>query len=498
MSEQDDLSLKNRKWSYYFLLYFREQLKRTFQEDEGLASEISFALIITSPRLLAHPEEFEQLKEQYRAWNSEAVPVYLFTEPCTPALENVYVVPIYSIDPESNLLLTNEEIFNQGKMHYFLSRISDVLYSLSGIVFEKMGYTSEAVYLAACDDSLNPLKQLIRKDLLQNGYFVFPDLLAPLDLETRMQQAVLSVHLFAKHLEPVDASLGESRSKYENALAVKVLREKEEKSKKLLGIKPLRRIVWIPEEGSVRNEKQEAFISELRKNKDLNEGADFYWGSTELLKEAIAEMLRRQTTTRATGQQTVVQQIVVARSEKAIFKYADLQSGTETRYQENPGDPESNAESHAQLQARHHDMMHWLRPADEFRHTPVSENGITSKEEQKEEIQENQEIPLEEKNKSPEASLNEVPVQEELPSESISPAYTDANDKLEVQTERTHHKEENFINNQPTESIEKTALPKLEDELSVNTSQHPVLKQEEEEEDEDSTFEINIESNTDE
>ena len=371
IAEPDDLVLKTRTWSYFFQLYLKEQIKRTFQEDGALASDGRFALMVITERLLQNEAQYAMLKENIQLWNPNATIVYVFQEPISQFPENGYYVPFYTIDPESNLIMTYQEIFESGKIHHFLSRISDILYSIAGILISRTEYPNEAIYLASCDDSMNTLKQLIRKDLLQNGYFVYPETIENTDLESQLTNALVSVHLFGKNPETKLNKAGDLSSHFENKIAAKTTKLRAEKKRTFPATRLLKRILWIPEAGSIRNEKQEAFIEDLKKNPLLNEGAEFYWGSTELLKEAIAHAVQSQSTVRAIQASNTEQLTqLVARKEKSTFKYSDVQPPSETRYTENPGDPNSNAQSHALPDARHHDMMHWLRPEDDFRQNP--------------------------------------------------------------------------------------------------------------------------------
>jgi hypothetical protein len=157
------------------------------------------------------------------------------------------------------------------------------------------------IYLAEASYELSQIRYSVKKELIRRGYRVLPEIAFPVEKEKLtdhirqdLRKSVLSVHFFGTNNSAPHPVTGLSMDVFQNSLAADFFKEKI--SSELNGEQSdssFSRIIWMPENLRLRNEKQAKFIESLRNDKNLYLGADLIRSSPEDLKDIILEKINK-------------------------------------------------------------------------------------------------------------------------------------------------------------------------------------------------------------
>jgi hypothetical protein len=206
---------------------------------------------------------------------------------------------MYIIDSDNGFEVGDNDLWVKENFNHLLLKIVDLCSELERELKSQNktipSQETKAVYLAETTPDLISVREEIRRELLRQGFEVYPKKVISgnaKDIEKGiidlLHKSVLSIHLFGKlYQEPRQ---GESpRAELENKLAAQYyLNKKESKKNNQL---PFRRIIWFPDNLVVSNEKQIKILEDLQKDKKLYAGSDIIKSSVEELKDIIFEKL---------------------------------------------------------------------------------------------------------------------------------------------------------------------------------------------------------------
>jgi hypothetical protein len=146
------------------------------------------------------------------------------------------------------------------------------------------------VYLAECSHNLKEVRELLESDLQHHGYTVLPDRQLPRDeadyvtaVQSLLERSTLSIHLVGKTYGAVpDGPSEKSVVVLQNTLAVQ--RSKSD---------TLERLIWLPEGTNSEHSRQQAFITALHQDENIQYGADLITGDVETLKASVHATLKK-------------------------------------------------------------------------------------------------------------------------------------------------------------------------------------------------------------
>jgi hypothetical protein len=152
----------------------------------------------------------------------------------------------------------------------------------------------KSVYLAETSPDLLLVREEVRRELLRHGYNVYPEKAitgTSKEVEKKindfLQKSILSVHLFGKFYQ--DTRPGDvQRCDLENRLAANFYSSKKENKKEGSNFK---RIIWMPDNLIVNDEKQQRFLQGVQRDKKLYIGSEIITSTVEELKDIILEKL---------------------------------------------------------------------------------------------------------------------------------------------------------------------------------------------------------------
>jgi hypothetical protein len=216
-----------------------------------------------------------------------------------PELQALLGYEFFRTDPATGKVRELNEIFGAEAERDFWLRLDDLAHDVCRLLkvledsaTEAPGTTSaEEVYifLAETTADLREPREAIRRELEQHGYTVLPARPLPfsaaeLDAAVRadLARCRMSIHMIGRTYGLVPEGAVKSVLEIQEDLAV---------AQAATGT--LTRLVWFPLRLDVRDERQQAFVQELRLDPRTQQGADLLETSLEDLKTLITERLTR-------------------------------------------------------------------------------------------------------------------------------------------------------------------------------------------------------------
>ena len=182
---------------------------------------------------------------------------------------------------ETNLINGRTQIFNLSyaskKDNVFWSRLVDLSYDLGETIKilkqgKELQIRSEnpAVYLAATTPDQEECRDIIRRDLKQLGYTIYPDFELPEDSRKfkeivfdLIQKSKFSFHImggyYGKYLEEIQFSAIE----FQNKIVTEYLNILPENSS-------FERIIWISSDMKVKDQKQRLYLGRMKRDETIN------------------------------------------------------------------------------------------------------------------------------------------------------------------------------------------------------------------------------------
>ncbi len=203
------------------------------------------------------------------------------------------------IDPETGLPIKAEELFEKENLTIFLSKISDLSFEINLLFNGQSAISTPFIYLAETSYELSSIRYSVKKELIKRGYRVLPEKNFPLEeeelqdfIQQDLKQAVLSVHFFGNHHSVPHPQTGLQMDVLQNMLAANYYKAQSSLIHKGENItSDFRRIIWMPENPRIKNEKYLKFVDALKHDYALYAGSDLIRSSPEELKDIIIQKL---------------------------------------------------------------------------------------------------------------------------------------------------------------------------------------------------------------
>jgi len=307
-SSNDDSELE--KWVAFVEKYLKYGLEQKGMKVDLVnwinpeSTSISLYIPIFTKKSLLSEAYLERVLKVYQTIKSNnCIKIGLIKESViatryTDLFPDLKFLRMYLIDKDTGADIHDKDIWKKENHNYFLFKIfdlcSEVEREISNVVNSVADKPVKSVYLAETSPDLLLIREEVRRELLRHGYNVFPEKAitgTTKEVEKKindfLQKSVLSVHLFGKFYQ--DTRPGDvQRCDLENRLAANFYSTKKENKKEGSDFK---RIIWMPDNLVVSDEKQQRFLQGVQRDKKLYAGSEIITSTVEELKDIILEKL---------------------------------------------------------------------------------------------------------------------------------------------------------------------------------------------------------------
>lgn len=242
----------------------------------------------------AEEQGFLSVREKARIFKVLKTPVsrHQMPEPFQPLLSYDF----FKIDPETGRVRELDEMFGPDAERDFWIKLTDLAHDLCELIETLEVTDADAlpsrgeIFLAETTTDLREERDAIRRDLQQHGYTVLPAQPLPLSapeamsaIREQLGRCRMSVHMIGRHYSVVPEGGLDSLLELQHDLAI----ERGQQG-------AFSRLVWIPRNLTIVDERQQRLIEQFRMDGRLQDGADLIEASLEDLRTTIASELRRQ------------------------------------------------------------------------------------------------------------------------------------------------------------------------------------------------------------
>jgi hypothetical protein len=201
----------------------------------------------------------------------------------------------FKVDPDTGRVRELDEIFGPEAEREFWIKLDDLAHDICALVELLQGgghagaQTSGAIFLAETTSDLRAERDVVRRGLLQQGYTVLPSRALPLSaadaaaaIAEDLERCRMSVHMFGAKYGIVPEGGSVSILELQNDLALERARSGD-----------FARLVWIPRDQTVAEERQVKVIQHLRMDQRAEQNADLLETSLEELQTQIDAWLKQ-------------------------------------------------------------------------------------------------------------------------------------------------------------------------------------------------------------
>lgn len=216
-----------------------------------------------------------------------------------PVLTTSLDYRFYEEEPETGRFREYDEAFGVEAQKHYYERVYDLAFEVSRRIQAAKRLDAadpsatgehKVIFLAEATSDLQGARDRMRRELLDAGHTVLPDRSLPLvaeDLEAAMrgylEQCDLAIHFVGGRYGWIPDGATESLGVVQNRAAA-------ERSASA----GLPRIVWIPRDVEVSDERQAAFIKDLEESGDAHCGAEVIRDTVENLKGYLRDQWKRE------------------------------------------------------------------------------------------------------------------------------------------------------------------------------------------------------------
>jgi len=236
-----------------------------------------------------------QVEDKVRIFKVLKTPVAI--EKIPSELQAVLGYEFFRVDPDTGRVRELNEIFGPEAQRDFWLKLDDLAHDVCDLL-EMLGQTEdpiesntteEGIFLAETTSDLREQREMLRRDLQQHGYSVYPKRPLP-SVERELKAAVsedldkcrLSVLMVGKTYSAVPEGCKESLIELQNHLTI----ERAKTGK-------FSRVLWIPNGLQIEDERQTRFVQRLRLDPGMLEGADLLETLFEDLRTVVQDRLMR-------------------------------------------------------------------------------------------------------------------------------------------------------------------------------------------------------------
>jgi hypothetical protein len=271
-------------------------------DNVGVLVTILSKDFIQSGQCLDHLESFHKAIGQSgvpRLFKVFKTPLTVLEQP--PRLRELLGYEMYQIDPESGEIREYTDYFSSDAERQYWMKMVDLTYDIydsllslknNSTAAQASLYKRKTIFLAETGHDLSVQRNIIKRELQRHGYNVLPNQTLPGTLG-ELERAVkrdldlsnLSIHLIGSAYGEIPEGSEKSVVDVQNRLASeRTLRAKESKQ-------DFSRLIWIPTNLMHASERQKAFIENIKRDVEAQEGAEILQTSLEDFKNIMREEL---------------------------------------------------------------------------------------------------------------------------------------------------------------------------------------------------------------
>ncbi len=237
-------------------------------------------------------------KTRNRVFKVFKAPLALMEQP--PRLRQLIGYEMYQLDAESGEVREYTDYFSDEAERQYWMKMVDLAYDIFDTLVQlkdgqakteiKNIYKRKTIYLAETGHDLSVQRNIIKRELQRHGYTVLPNQTLPNfahDLEKTVRRDIedsaLSIHLIGSAYGEIPEGAERSVVDLQNQYAA----EKSQKISK----DEFSRLIWIAPTLNNASERQKAFIDNIKRDIDAQEGAEILQTPLEDFKNIIREEL---------------------------------------------------------------------------------------------------------------------------------------------------------------------------------------------------------------
>lgn len=236
-------------------------------------------------------------KSRNRVFKVFKTPLSLAEQP--PRLRELIGYEMYQIDTDSGEVREYTDYFSTEAERQYWMKMVDLAYDIFDTLVLLRGgekseikniYKRKTIYLAETGHDLSVQRNIIKRELQRHGYIVLPNQTLPgtaseLEIMVRrdVEDSTLSIHLIGSAYGEIPEGADRSIVDLQNRFAA-------EKSQKV-GKDQFSRLIWISPTLSNASERQKAFIDNIKRDVDAQEGAEILQTPLEDFKNIVREEL---------------------------------------------------------------------------------------------------------------------------------------------------------------------------------------------------------------
>ncbi len=234
-----------------------------------------------------------------RVFKVMKAPLVLQEQP--PRLRELLGYDMFQIDTETGLMKEYSDFFSQEAEKQYWMKMVDLAYDIhESLLFLKEGTRSEVknmfrrktIYLAETGHDISVQRNIIKRELQRHGYMVLPRQTLPTNgaeleriVKKDLSECTLSIHLigsaYGEIPEGADRSVVDLQNTYAAELSAQKRQNKEDFS----------RLIWISPNLKNASDRQRAFIDNIRRDIEAQEGAEILQNPLEDFKNIMREEL---------------------------------------------------------------------------------------------------------------------------------------------------------------------------------------------------------------
>lgn len=271
-------------------------------DNVGVMVTILSKDFVQSGRCLDMVESFNKISagsKANRIFKVMKSPLVLQEQP--PKLRDLLGYDMFQIDTETGLMKEYSDFFSQEAEKQYWMKMVDLAYDIhESLLFLREGTKSEVknlfrrktIYLAETGHDISVQRNIIKRELQRHGYMVLPRHTLPNNaaeleriVKKDLEECSLSIHLvgsaYGEIPEGADRSVVDLQNRIAAELSVVKRQNKEDFS----------RLIWISPNLKNASDRQRAFIDNIRRDIEAQEGAEILQNPLEDFKNIMREEL---------------------------------------------------------------------------------------------------------------------------------------------------------------------------------------------------------------
>jgi hypothetical protein len=283
-------------------------------DNAGVLIPVLSKDFIQSGQCLDHVEAFykaieSNTKNRNRVFKVFRTPLGVQEQP--PRLRELLGYEMYQLDPDSGEIREYTDYFSTEAERQYWMKMVDLAYDIYEILLflknanspaeVKTIYKRKTIYLAETGHDLSVQRNIIKRELQRHGYNILPNQTLPgniADLERLVRKSLdessLSIHLIGSAYGEIPEGADKSVVDIQNKLAAdKSIQAKENNQE-------FTRLIWISPNLTHASERQKAFIENIKRDVEAQEGAEILQTPLEDFKNIMREELEEAGEKRAT------------------------------------------------------------------------------------------------------------------------------------------------------------------------------------------------------